>query len=226
MTRYALIGSGASARPVPKRMRNVIQRCLDKSGSGLNSCLRTQAAVNYARQHGALLSSQTELYQGYITGQPGYNPANPPGRSTHERRSDGVAYPGPVGRPLMGWQVGMDLSDSQGFIDAAKREGWICFRPYSSGSEYHHVNFAKQPFFGFKNLKRGSRGRKVAKLERRLKFLGYGQELKIDRHFGPKTQLAVREFQKKRGLVVDGVVGAHTWKQLAVDFRREWKRRK
>ena len=226
MTRYALIGSGASARPVPKRMRNVIQRCLDKSGSGLNSCLRTQAAVNYARQHGALLSSQTELYQGYITGQPGYNPANPPGRSTHERRSDGVAYPGPVGRPLMGWQVGMDLSDSQGFIDAAKREGWICFRPYPVGSEWHHVNFRRRPIWPFKPLKRGSRRGKVTQLERRLKFLGYGKELKIDKHFGAKTQRAVKTYQRERGLRVDGVVGIHTWTQLKVDFRREWKRRK
>lgn len=226
MARYALVGTGASARPVPKKMHAVIQRCLTTSGASMNSCLRTQGAVDWARSQGASLSSQKELYDGYKAGRPGFNPANPPGQSTHERRSDGVPYPGPVGRPLMGWQVGMDLSDSQGFIDAAKREGWICVRPYSSPSEYHHINFMKQPFFGFKNLKRGSQGRKVTRLERRLRFLGYGKNLKVDKYFGPKTELAVKQFQKARGLKVDGVVGVHTWKQLNVDFRREWKRRK
>ena len=226
MARYAMVGSGSNARPVPKKMAAVIERCLNRSGATLTSCLRTQAAVNFAREHGAVLSSQKELYDGYQAGLPGYNPANPPGQSTHERRSDGVAYPGPVGRPLFGWQVGQDVSDSDAYIEAAREEGWIAVRPYSSSSEYHHVNFMKQPFFGFRDLKRGSKGRRVVKLERRLKFLGFGKGMKIDRTFGPETVKAVKAFQKKRGLTVDGIVGAHTWKQLTVDFRREYKRRK
>lgn len=226
MGRYRLVGSGTSARPAPKKLAPFLNQLERETGSGYTSLLRTQAAVTYARKHGAALSSQAELYQGYVTGQPGYNPANPPGRSTHERRSDGVAYPGPIGRPLRWWQCGIDCKNSEATINQARKHGWICVRPYSSASEWHHINFMKQPRLGFRNLKRGSRGRRVTKLERRLKYLGYGKDLKVDRHFGAKTQAAVKRFQRKRGLKVDGIVGPHTWKQLTVDFRREWKRRK
>ncbi|GGT20769.1 peptidoglycan-binding protein [Streptomyces chromofuscus] len=36
----------------------------------------------------------------------------------------------------------------------------------------------------------------------------------IDGIFGPKTQRAVERIQKRDGLVVDGVIGPHTWKSL------------
>jgi len=219
-----MVGSGLGARPAPKKLAPILVAIANETGSGYNSLLRTQAAVNFARKHGASLSSQDELYQGYINGLSGYNPANPPGRSTHERRSDGVAYPGPIGRPLRWWQCGIDCANSEAFINAAKERGWIVVRPYNSSSEWHHVNFHKEPWLTPKPLKKGSRGRRVKKLEKRLRHLGYLPKTgKIDRYFGPVTDQAVRAFQKKRGLTVDGIVGVHTWKQLTVDFRRVWK---
>jgi hypothetical protein len=39
------------------------------------------------------------------------------------------------------------------------------------------------------------------------------------RHFGPRTEAAVREFQRGHGLVPDGIVGPRTW--LALDVRAE-----
>src|SRR5262249_6733616 len=44
-----------------------------------------------------------------------------PGTSSHELRSDGVAYMGPVGRPLRWWQCGIDVDDDHvaSFISAA-----------------------------------------------------------------------------------------------------------
>ena len=89
--------------------------------------------------------SQAALYAGWIAGKAGFNPANPPGRSTHELRSDGVAYRGPVGRPLAWWQLGMDVTDSDQLLAILNRLGYDAFRPYSSGSERHHINLRKSP---------------------------------------------------------------------------------
>lgn len=41
-----------------------------------------------------------------------------------------------------------------------------------------------------------------------------GAALDIDGSFGPKTEAAVKEFQRKSGLSQDGVVGAKTWQSL------------
>jgi hypothetical protein len=84
-------------------------------------------------------------YALYIKGKAGFNPANPPGRSTHELRSDGVAYRGPIGRPLAWWQLGLDVTDADGLLRVLNRLGYDAFRPYASGSEAHHINLRKSP---------------------------------------------------------------------------------
>jgi murein L,D-transpeptidase YcbB/YkuD len=38
--------------------------------------------------------------------------------------------------------------------------------------------------------------------------------LAVDGIFGPRTQAAVKDYQKKHGLTVDGKVGPHTWYAL------------
>ncbi|MFY4775343.1 L,D-transpeptidase family protein [Metabacillus sp. RGM 3146] len=62
-------------------------------------------------------------------------------------------------------------------------------------------------------LKRGSRGNSVADLQRKLTSLGFSTG-KIDGIFGSATEKAVRNFQKSRGLVSDGIVSSATWKAL------------
>lgn len=62
-------------------------------------------------------------------------------------------------------------------------------------------------------LYRGSRGAQVAELQRRLKraYAAYAGDLAIDGIFGPETEAAVREFQRRtKGLSVDGIVGPAT----------------
>ncbi|MTE19444.1 hypothetical protein F0L17_09950 [Streptomyces sp. TRM43335] len=36
----------------------------------------------------------------------------------------------------------------------------------------------------------------------------------LDGLFGPQTLAAVKEFQRRNGLVVDGIVGPRTWGEL------------
>jgi hypothetical protein len=61
--------------------------------------------------------------------------------------------------------------------------------------------------------RRGSKGDEVSAMQRQLQSLGlYGGA--IDGHFGGETEIAVRRFQRNRGLHADGIVGADTWRAL------------
>jgi hypothetical protein len=58
-------------------------------------------------------------------------------------------------------------------------------------------------------LKKGSKGESVKTLQDFLKIA-------VDGDFGPKTESAVKSYQKKNGLVVDGVVGPKTWAHMGI----------
>lgn len=63
-------------------------------------------------------------------------------------------------------------------------------------------------------LRRGARGMDVQILQGLLRK--WGAEIKSDGDFGPRTEAAVRAFQKAKGLVADGIVGQYTWRALLV----------
>lgn len=58
----------------------------------------------------------------------------------------------------------------------------------------------------------GSKGDEVKELQTALNSAGYS--LDVDGSFGSKTQAAVKDYQKKNGLQVDGIVGKNTWGSL------------
>jgi len=60
-----------------------------------------------------------------------------------------------------------------------------------------------------KTLKKGDKGKEVEDLQRYLK-------IKVDGDFGPKTEDAVKKFQKEEGLTADGIVGAKTWSAMGI----------
>src|SRR3954471_14280823 len=61
-------------------------------------------------------------------------------------------------------------------------------------------------------LREGSSGEAVKGLQRELVDAGYS--LTVDGSFGPATSSAVRAYQSRTGLLVDGVVGNNTWGSL------------
>lgn len=60
-------------------------------------------------------------------------------------------------------------------------------------------------------LKYGARGDEVVLVQKKLKELGFkgqtGKPLSIDGIFGESTEFAVIQFQKNKGILVDGKVG-------------------
>lgn len=67
-------------------------------------------------------------------------------------------------------------------------------------------------------LRRGSFGDDVAALQKVLNGLGFNAG-DIDGDFGDNTEKAVRRFQQKSGITVDGEVGPETWKALGGEYQ-------
>lgn len=57
-------------------------------------------------------------------------------------------------------------------------------------------------------LRSGSKGEHVRYLQSKI-------NTSVDGDFGPKTERALKEFQKAAGLVADGICGPYTWRALA-----------
>lgn len=73
---------------------------------------------------------------------------NRPGESTHELKSDAVAYKKiPLGQDLEWWMQGFDVDDADvvRVFAQANRRGWHVWQPYKSGAEHHHLNFLDKP---------------------------------------------------------------------------------
>jgi N-acetylmuramoyl-L-alanine amidase len=64
-------------------------------------------------------------------------------------------------------------------------------------------------------LRLGSKGPRVAELQRLLRDKGFFNNPSITENFGPVTDSAVRAFQKANKLKDDGVVGPRTWDLLS-----------
>lgn len=62
-------------------------------------------------------------------------------------------------------------------------------------------------------IREGERSDEVADVQARLRALGVNVEDETG-FFGESTKRAVRDFQQRRGILTDGIVGPHTWNEL------------
>ena len=68
---------------------------------------------------------------------------------------------------------------------------------------------------GYPTLRRGSRGCYVMILQDALSTLGYQTGSRIDGIFGARTEEALKGFQRRTSLRVDGVCGCNSWKKIS-----------
>jgi len=67
-------------------------------------------------------------------------------------------------------------------------------------------------------VRRGDKAHPVPSLQYLLRARGH--IVTVDGDFGPKTEAAVRAYQKEKNLAVDGIVGPQTWRALVITARR------
>lgn len=215
MATYAVI----DRCPVPVGLAAVVAEAKRRGAGTLQSCYRGDDARGVLNRFGK--HSQFQLYWGWVHRLPGYNPANPPGYSTHEKRNDGAAYPGlRRGAPLPDEWCGMDWGSGAHAVSVIRALGIACHQTYpGSAREQQHVNLTQRLTARWKTfrlplppLRGGSRGPRVRVLVIALQQLGYlphplGHPLS---YFGGWVNTAVARFQHAHGLKTDSVVGPAT----------------
>ena len=113
------------------------------------------------------------------------------------------------------------VSDGKGFVYEAKGVDYGVVHTALSGAGWdfwgycHLLNYT--PILGPKpdvvpGIRYGEKSSRVAWLQTALNLKGYG--LKVDAAFGPATLAAVRHFQGRNGLSVDGICGPKTAEKL------------
>jgi hypothetical protein len=105
-----------------------------------------------------------------------------------------------------------EYPDSDGCVRIKKLEtAKLIHDNTKPGKSIVSVRGELRPKFGI-ILKRGSTGQDVRKIQRQLVEKGY--KLEVDGDFGPKTEAVVKQFQKDKGLLSDGIFGRQSYEAL------------
>ena len=89
---------------------------------------------------------------------------------------------------------------------------WNYVEPASLTPRWVHFD-ERQVASGYPIIRYMSRGVYVCVAQDALIFLGYDTG-GLDGVFGRRTESSVKEYQRTRGLVVDGIIGPATWRRL------------
>lgn len=138
--------------PVPRGVAYALD-LVDRRGADfqLFSCIRVDSILKqHNKDFGTNLHGQQYLYDNQ--NRPGFNPANPPSKTSHCWFSDGnPVYRTAAGRRagpgerIVWHQIGIDASNADQIIRVGKTVGLDFVRPYSSGSEAHHLVLRTSP---------------------------------------------------------------------------------
>ena len=115
----------------------------------------------------------------------------------------------------LAFDVGQNLTTAQRNVmrNLAISSGiWNYVEPANLTPRWVHFD-ERQVASGFPLVRQGSRGVYVCILQDGLTTLGYNTG-GLDGVFGNLTNSAVRNFQSRNGLTVDGLVGRNTWNTL------------
>ena len=132
---------------------------------------------------------------------------------TRSQHNAGVAF-----------DVGQSLDQRQrtAIYNAARTSGaWGYVEPLSQTPTWVHFDrrygtpACSGTTAGYPTLRRGSRGCYVMILQDALSTLGYQTGSRIDGIFGARTEQALRGYQKRTSLRVDGVCGCDSWKKIS-----------
>ena len=122
------------------------------------------------------------------------------------------------------FDVGQTLSQRQrtAIYNAARNTGaWGYVEPLSQTPTWVHMDrrygtpACSGTTAGYPTLRRGSRGCYVMILQDALSTLGYQTGSRIDGVFGARTEEALRGYQRRTSLSVDGVCGCNSWKKIS-----------
>ena len=122
------------------------------------------------------------------------------------------------------FDVGQSLSQTQrtAIYNAARSTGaWGYVEPLSQTPTWVHFDrrygtpACRGTTAGYPTLRRGSRGCYVMILQDALSTLGYQTGNRIDGIFGSRTEEALKGYQRRTSLRVDGVCGCNSWKKIS-----------
>ena len=118
------------------------------------------------------------------------------------------------------FDVGQNLTNAQRAVlrrSAQQSNLWGYVEPLSLSPSWVHFDrrFGTPACSsgGYPLIRQGSRGNYVCIAQDDLNTLGY-RTGGLDGVFGTQTTNAVRNYQRSRGLVVDGIIGCNTWRSL------------
>ena len=122
------------------------------------------------------------------------------------------------------FDVGQSLTQREraAIYNAARGTGaWGYVEPLSQTPTWVHMDrrygtpACSGTTAGYPTLRRGSRGCYVMILQDALSTLGYQTGSRIDGVFGARTEEALRGYQRRTSLSVDGVCGCNSWKKIS-----------